>query len=167
MYYHENNGAFTTGTFPNVNTTGIGNQFGLNDTASGVNDLRCDWVITRIVDYFSNGCPIAISYNPCQRKFFYYEQNNCGNCTTLSVQEVSAQQVSLKLYPNPTFNQFYIQGNSIVNSPFTIYDLNGRIVMNGNYDINKGIDSSKFKSGIYFIAIKNNEIWQSLKFVKK
>ncbi|PQJ32686.1 hypothetical protein BST92_12445 [Nonlabens arenilitoris] len=166
MYFHENNGAFTTGTFPNVNTTGIGNQFGLNDTSSGINDLRCDWVVTRIVDYFSNGCPIAISYNPCQRKFFYYSQDDCG-CATLSNDSFISQKETLKLYPNPTVSQFYIQGETLDDNQFIIYDINGRIIMEGNYNTNDGIDSSNFETGIYFVAIKNNNVWQSLKFVKK
>ncbi|MEP2404212.1 MAG: T9SS type A sorting domain-containing protein, partial [Nonlabens ulvanivorans] len=128
--------------------------------------LRCDWVVTRIVDYFSNGCPIAISYNPCQRKFFYYSQDDCG-CATLSNDSFISQKETLKLYPNPTVSQFYIQGETLDDNQFIIYDINGRIIMEGNYNTNDGIDSSNFETGIYFVAIKNNYVWQSLKFVKK
>lgn len=167
MYFHENNGGITSGTLPDINVTGIPNQFGFNDTASGINDLRCDWVVTRIVDYFSNGCPIAISYNPCERKFYYYEQNNCGDCFTLSNNDLTISNPILKLYPNPTIDQFYIEGDTIEDSAFIIYDLNGRIVMEGNYKVTHGIDSSHFKIGIYFVVIKNNNQWQSLKFIKK
>ncbi|MGJ8684873.1 MAG: T9SS type A sorting domain-containing protein [Nonlabens sp.] len=166
MYFHENTGGTTSSIYPNINTTGVSNQFGLNDTASGISDLRCDWVVTRIVDYYSNGCPIAISYNPCERKFFYYDQDDCG-CATLSNTQVIIQDRPLKLYPNPTTDQFFINGETLEDNRYIIYDLNGRKLSEGKYRANQGINCSNFKAGLYFIAIENNNQWQSLKFVKK
>ncbi|WP_366942028.1 T9SS type A sorting domain-containing protein [uncultured Nonlabens sp.] len=40
-------------------------------------------------------------------------------------------------------------------------------MIKGNYNANDGIDSSKFETGIYFVAIKNSNQWQSLKFIKQ
>ena len=167
MYFHENNGGLTTGIFPNMNITGISNQFGFNDTPPNINDLRCDWVITRIVDYYSNGCPIAISYNPCERKFFYYEQANCGGCTTLSSNEVAVQEDLLKIYPNPTIDKLYISGEQIDGLAYIIYDLKGRKMSHNNYNTATGINTQDLKNGIYIIAIKIDHQWKALKFIKK
>jgi|GEM_PF-945710 len=79
MYFHENTGVPNApGTIPNINTTGIPNQFGFDDIPQSTNtDLACDWIITRIVDFYNDGCPIAVSYNPCNQEIFFYYQQNC------------------------------------------------------------------------------------------
>ncbi len=57
------------------------NPYGLVDIPG--DDLRCDFVILRFVDFFGDGCPEAISYNPCNMttdpngEIFYYK-NNCS-----------------------------------------------------------------------------------------
>lgn len=79
MYFHENTGVPNIpGTLPNINTTGATNQFGFDDISQSTNtDFACDWIITRIVDFYNDGCPVAISYNPCNQEIFFYYQQNC------------------------------------------------------------------------------------------
>jgi len=57
------------------------NPYGLVDIPG--NQLRCDWIITRFVDFFGDGCPEAIAYNLCNTsnspngEIFFYK-NNCS-----------------------------------------------------------------------------------------
>jgi len=60
-----------------------------------------------------------------------------------------------QLYPNPTNNILYLKSPSSNEATVTIYDLNGRLVLNQN--INKAINEinlSQFQNGIYVLEYK-------------
>jgi len=60
----------------------------------------------------------------------------------------------LKVYPNPTTNQFSITSNSILNS-VKIINLTGQLVKEIKHNLNE-IDVSDLSNGLYFIELTSN-----------
>ncbi|RDK88583.1 T9SS type A sorting domain-containing protein [Marinirhabdus gelatinilytica] len=156
MYFHENNGAVTTGTLPDVNLTGVINQFGFNDDPGTSSDLACDWIITRIIPYINPNCPIAISYNLCDEEFFYYDQD-CGcegtgtNVVVLDTEELQNPRTEIALYPNPASSHFKIESEATITG-FMIYDMQGREVMQHTYT-GKPVQIDRLSQGMYFVKV--------------
>jgi hypothetical protein len=62
---------------------------------------------------------------------------------------------SLKLYPNPVYNQLFI-----LNAPYylaSIYTIEGKLILNQKLNLNNTIDLSDLSNGTYFIRLTNNE----------
>lgn len=68
----------------------------------------------------------------------------------------------VKLYPNPSNNSIYISGLKQLES-FTIYNMLGNKVSDGNVSNNEKIDIHNLNKGIYFLKFKNGN---TLKFIK-
>jgi|GEM_PF-1431254 len=167
MYFHENNGTPTSGTIPDINTTGITGQYGFVEILN--NDLRCDWVIMRFVDYLNNGCPVAISYNPCNDEFFYYDRE-CYTCdTVLSVTdfEDGLREEDIILYPNPSNN--FIKIESIQNKQLDrieIYGVSGVLIQSVT-NTNNPINVSQLSTGVYFVKVFYQGSFITKKFIKR
>ncbi len=70
-----------------------------------------------------------------------------------------------KLYPNPTNDNFYIQSNTKGQLDVSIINLQGKIVYHKNVNPNSPIDVSLFSQGVYFIQIKTNNSYKTIKLV--
>lgn len=88
-----------------------------------------------------------------------YEYNS-----TLSVDDVSLDISSVKLYPNPVSDRLFIKSTEQIES-VSIYNINGRLVKQSN-SINKGFDVSVLPSGLYMIEIKTSNNIINKKFIK-
>ncbi|WP_203294990.1 T9SS type A sorting domain-containing protein [Luteirhabdus pelagi] len=167
MYFHENNGAVTNGTLPDVNTAGVINQFGFSDDPGSNSIMACDWIITRIVSFVNPDCPIAISYNPCNQEFFYYDQDcgcrGTGTSVGLSTDHQENPRTSIVLYPNPASNYVSIQSESEITS-YIIYSMEGREIQKGPYSNGK-INVHKLSAGVYFVRILGEGPSQVLKLL--
>ncbi|MBK5213133.1 MAG: T9SS type A sorting domain-containing protein [Flavobacteriaceae bacterium] len=166
MFFHENNGIPTTGTLPDINATGITELFGFIEILN--NDLRCDWVIMRFVDYLGNGCPIAISYNPCNDKFFYYNRI-CYTCdTTISVSdfEDESSEDEILVYPNPSNDFIKVESkkNNVLEA-IEIYSITGALIKETK-KTKEPIDVSALSNGMYFIKIYCEGKYISKKLIK-
>ncbi|NNE30116.1 MAG: T9SS type A sorting domain-containing protein [Saprospiraceae bacterium] len=164
MYFHENSGVASSGTLPNINIAGVTNQFGFNDIPQSVSlDLACDWVVTRIVDFFNDGCPIAISYSECTDKLVYYPKQNCL-CSTQpvpsSTNEVEKEKISMQIFPNPTTSVVQVELTLMESTEanITLFDLQGRRLrtlantfMSTEHVYNESFDVSDLSSGVYLI----------------
>lgn len=78
---------------------------------------------------------------------------------TLTIEEILSVEEkfikNLKYYPNPVTDKFHIQSLFPL-SAFEVYDLQGRLIVNGELTGNIGvIDSSAFNEGVYFIALES------------
>lgn len=177
VFYHENNGGITNGTLPNFDMNGLNNQFGLNDDphsnypnadfpTATESPLNCYASVVRFVDYFGTGCPIAIVYNACTDKFYYYNQD----CDSMSVAEVSSdltQNKTIILYPNPARNEV----NFHVNKEMKIYgvqifDSTGKLIIQPKISENK-INTTPLNSGIYFVNFQTDKGIVSEKLIIK
>ena len=153
--YYKNLGGVTTATPPNFTSTALFNQFGFDDLNN--DDLRCDWVITRIVDFYNDKCPIAISYNPCNDEIYFYNQQNCV-CSdqnfTVSVDDIIADELSINVFPNPANDIINIVAeDGMAIQSFSIYSISGRLVRTEKY-YKQEINVSELNTGIYLLNIQ-------------
>src|SRR5690606_20973862 len=167
VFYHENNGGITNGTLPDFDLNGLTNQFGLNDDAHSnypnadfptfnESPLNCYASVVRFVDYFGTGCPIAIVYNYCSKKFYYYNQD----CDSMSVSEFNSELTenqSILLYPNPAKNEvnFFVKKEMRIYE-IQIFDATGKLILQPKISENK-INTTKLNSGIYFMNFKTDK----------
>lgn len=85
---------------------------------------------------------------------------NTNNYATALPQIVTGNELSL--YPNPASNQIFIDGLGEPTN-YKLFDLNGRLLQQGNYANRESIELRDLEQGVYFIQINNN----TLKFVKQ
>ncbi len=84
---------------------------------------------------------------------------------TLSTNEVNKKENSFGIYPNPVNDILNITRVS-QKATFEIYNSAGQIVKKGLIDNNK-VNVTELLKGNYVIAIKDNNISESIKFIKK
>ncbi len=90
----------------------------------------------------------------------YVVGSNCSlGTTTMS----ELQQI---IYPNPVENTLYLQLLDQQNQ-ITLTDITGRIQMEAQLNANDSIDMSAYKSGIYFLTVKNAHGTQNYKVIKR
>lgn len=148
------------------------NPFGLSDIPLPNMDLSCDWVVTRFVDFFGDGFPEAIAYNPCHPntpdgEMFYYR-----NATEVTSVAPVSKVDNITLYPNPVVDELSIDWNSpeVENTSYSIVDFLGREQkVNTARQNAKGIimDVDHLNPGAYFIKVfSRTGVIKVLKFVK-
>lgn len=99
---------------------------------------------------------ITSSWNKIRISTYYY--------TFISTGDPSVNGQNMNIYPNPVSDVLQINGlNS--NTTCSIIDINGKIVYKQN-NIEKTIDVSSLKEGIYFLQITNRTGTTNYKFIK-
>ncbi|WP_412987308.1 FG-GAP-like repeat-containing protein [Pontimicrobium sp. IMCC45349] len=84
---------------------------------------------------------------------------------TLSLTESLTQD--LILYPNPTKGDLNINATyGFEDAVYTIFDINGKSVLSGNFDSNT-IDASSLSTGNYILKIVSNGLTKTQKFIKQ
>lgn len=94
--------------------------------------------------------------------YFDYNEAIITNVASVRIQEKSSIEENewsqfnhLLVYPNPSSRSLQFQ-NTLENASFTIYNLNGKVILNGNADSGVNtVDVSGLSSGIYFIVLSN------------
>jgi len=89
---------------------------------------------------------------------FYYIDSVSVIDVTLSIEEESLEN-QIKIYPNPVGDQLKIEiSNELIIDTFTLYSLQGQIVISGKMNtINGDLDMSGFSSGIYFLEFIDDD----------
>ena len=90
-----------------------------------------------------------------------------SNCTVLSSSSFAVDS-NVNLYPNPTNGTLNIDLNNLTNVSVSIYDINGRVILNKDLSGNENsVDLSNFQTGMYLFKIKSSEGEINKKVVKK
>ena len=71
----------------------------------------------------------------------------------LGVHDIETE--SFSVYPNPVNNEFYIQGNDAQSYRYTLYALDGRLLMSGIGQNITPINMGMLSSGLYILKINN------------
>jgi hypothetical protein len=89
------------------------------------------------------------------------------NMTLLSIENYNAQ-VSLKLYPNPVSAYLFIKQEISHPLLITIFDINGKTLLEKNMENDFSIDVSALTNGMYLAQIKDlsNSSINTYKFLK-
>lgn len=79
---------------------------------------------------------------------------------SLGTSDIAIQNA--KVYPNPTSD--YIQiSNATQFENYTIYNTLGKIVSNGNMNVNERIDVRSYSNGLYFLKFDNGSTFRFIK----
>lgn len=82
---------------------------------------------------------------------------------TLTIEDLSPAASGIYVYPNPTANQIYIQGENILQAK--LFDLTGKKIITTNQ---KQIDLGNISTGSYILQVTiENNITQSFKIIKQ
>jgi alpha-tubulin suppressor-like RCC1 family protein len=75
---------------------------------------------------------------------------------------------NITVYPNPTNGNVNIAVNNLTNVSVSVYDLNGRTILNKELSANENaVDISNFQTGMYLFRIKSSEGETIKKVIKK
>lgn len=166
----------TTGTVSNIN--GIGARVEINSPGIGtqIRDVRSgegfrymsslnthfgigeDTSVTSVTVYWPSGTVDVIA-NPAINSAVTIEEGE-----TLSLEQSMVED--LILYPNPTRDVLNLNATyGFENAIFTIFDINGRRVMNSRFN-SSSIDVSVLSSGNYILRIMDQGNIKAQKFIK-
>lgn len=106
---------------------------------------------------------------------YYIKSPFCPRAITTNLTGIQKQDVLLSVYPNPSYDYITYQYNNAYsgNVSVEVYDMQGKLIYNEINEntaqgVSKGyLNTSEFKSGIYFIKIITSESSQTFKFVKQ
>lgn len=90
----------------------------------------------------------------------YVVGNNCSLGTT------TMSELQPMIYPNPVENNLYLQLLDDHNQ-ITLTDITGRIQLEAQVNAVDNIDMTAYKSGIYFLTVKNTHGTQNYKVIKR
>ncbi|EDM44214.1 hypothetical protein SCB49_04275 [unidentified eubacterium SCB49] len=77
------------------------------------------------------------------------------------------EREGITLFPNPTAALLNFSLEGLENTPVTVTDVNGRVVINTNISQNKDINVASLNAGTYFVQLEVENKAVSYKFVKK
>jgi Secretion system C-terminal sorting domain len=141
------------------------NRPALNATFSGYETLNLPATTTNGVANLS-ACRLRFTFNG-DYYYSFVDDVSIGTTATLSNYDVDGDFNTLKIHPNPTQNQVFIEANNLIDASLQILDINGRVVksqkLNGT---NNNINLESFKSGVYLFKILSNEGVTTKKVVK-
>ncbi len=167
----------TEGTTSNINgigarvevtSSGLGKQ--IRDVRSGEGfrymsslnthfGLGADTSISTVTVYWPSGTVDVVSNPPINSTL------NIVEGTTLSLEDTLVSD--LVLYPNPTKDVLNLNATyGFENAIYTVFDINGRRVMNGRFNTTK-IDVSALSAGNYILRIMDEGLIRSQKFIKQ
>jgi hypothetical protein len=76
-------------------------------------------------------------------------------CTASGIHNIDAPS-NIKLYPNPTQNNFTIETNTNQKQTISVFDVNGKMILSQIITGTTSIDVSNFNAGVYTISITNS-----------
>lgn len=98
-----------------------------------------------------------------------YSTTHCQDieATFLNIAE-APKELNYVLYPIPASDRLIMEWNEVENAAYTVYNLQGQLVMNGIVDANSGknnIDVSRLSSGVFLMHIRTSSRVQTQRFV--
>ena len=162
----------------NWNVSGVANMYAMfyyasafnqpigNWDVSGVNDMS--WMFHNagnFVQDISNWCVSNITSEPTNfstySPLFYFHKPVWGTCPTASVDDQN--QLDISIYPNPTSDIVYIDGN-YTQLKVIIYNVLGKEILNKS--ITNSIDISHLDNGVYILQLSDGVKLSTRKIIK-
>jgi hypothetical protein len=121
---------------------------------------------------------LCLYYDNCEKPLPYQENTSYTYISKpvdfSTITAFSAENTSVDIYPNPVINEFTIQINedkfNVGQDVFelTIFNLEGKVVSKTNNLVSGGtVNIANLPTGTYVgVLIRNNQVFQSLKFNK-
>jgi len=104
------------------------------------------------------------SSNFCQNDSIYRLSNNVNNNiiqvnvinSTTGIKQTSNNNAQVKIYPNPTQNNFIIETNTNQKQIISVFDVNGNLILSQIITGTTNIDANNLPAGVYNISITSN-----------
>jgi hypothetical protein len=80
-----------------------------------------------------------------------------------STESLTKEDLSINVYPNPTSDFLTFSTNQTIDS-YNIFNLAGQSVLTGTNE--SKVDVSALEKGVYLIELAQNDIKQTVKFIK-
>lgn len=84
------------------------------------------------------------------RFFAEYDLESLGG--TVNTQTVAGEMPALRLFPNPTSSQVYLEGELPVNTPWQLFNTQGQLLRSGRLQ-QPQVDLRGLKAGIYWLKV--------------
>jgi hypothetical protein len=118
----------------------------------------------------------VVSNNPCGAKSYGISRSNNFNtkyASGLGINSVSANGLSMMLYPNPNSGNFTLKINSIIKKPQTfqleVYTVMGALIysesLNFTTSLIKQMHFAYLSKGVYFINLRSKDNLMNARFV--
>ncbi len=89
-------------------------------------------------------------------------------CFGVNIQEIDDNRASVSIFPNPVVDRFELDAKVYDSAMLTIMDVAGKVVLHMQLEPDhKMVDVSMLKAGVYVLQIKNNQLFETSKFIKK
>ncbi len=91
------------------------------------------------------------------------------NLSTVSIGELNSSSLTLKTFPNPTNDGFYIDLSEASLHAVTIYNSSGQILHQerGLKSTNFSFDLSSYSSGPYYLKVESDENVRTIKIIRR
>lgn len=73
---------------------------------------------------------------------------------------------NLNVFPNPTNNVLNVNSTNLQNLKFTVYSVDGKMMISGKINESNEINLSQLESGIYIVKFSSNEYEDSVRIIK-
>lgn len=114
----------------------------------GIGDINSG-LFSLFIMYFENGEFL----NCFEDNQVTFSNNDNGGCVTTSLNEL-VDENNLKIYPNPTSNQIFIEFEYLTQTKVIVYNISGKEVYSSFINQTKSIiDVSSYKSGLYLVKV--------------
>ena len=121
-----------------------------SDTDSIASNLCSGWIQIVVTD--ANGCTIS---------------DSTEIVSTANI-ESTTNPISVSVYPNPTDGPVFIQIQPANEIFYTLYDITGRLILQGNYTSPESINLSYFQPGTYVLTLSTfNCSFKQIRVIKK
>jgi type IX secretion system substrate protein len=99
-------------------------------------------------------------FSPQRRLLCFVKLDSLGNTIFTSIYDPENNFEPLTFFPNPAQNELWISTTGFANEPkitFTLYDLQGREILQQQFDKSKPVDVSAVPNGVYIAIVKGKE----------
>jgi hypothetical protein len=160
--YHQSG----TATIENDGLIEVGNDFSNTDTLKGTG-LFC--IANNSLNTGEVKGTLDICDNTSTNHFDLNTGNidgtvtNCASGCSVGIDETLFSENEILVYPNPVSTKLNIEANP--SYKMTLYDVMGSVIL--EQKVEKSIDVSNLKTGVYFIKFSNLKNSKTIKFVKR
>jgi hypothetical protein len=98
-------------------------------------------------------------FNPSRRIACFFKTDNMGEILSTGIFDLDVG-IPISFYPNPASNEIYINTTKLAPDRdllFSLYDLQGRTILQQHYDSTKPVDISTLPEGLYIATLKGKE----------
>lgn len=148
-------------TVNNIFASYVNNNFSIDSTQ--VSDLENIAVLCPMIDGMAVYEARGILFVTKKKKYL----NTCENTFTDNAnarlmnpnEETEVEKLGeVKLYPNPSTNEVYVETGSYSNCELQMYDVVGKLVIAKTINGKERLDVNQLSNGIYIYQIRNNEV---------